>query len=591
MTSFTVALRDELIRSLEHLISRTEEVYLGLAEQYPRLLTEMRKSLDQSRQHVSEVGSDGETGIGSVMGETQSVISEATASFAEMHAQDEELFHRLDDGIRRLTSIEELIDRIRDDSIEMELVSLNAMTVALKAGQSGRAFSYITDELKRLSARTIDLTERISQRGDTLEDAFRRYREALAKTREFHDTLFSQFSSRLTESFREFDRGVREITETLSHVQERSEGVRGPLTKIMEAIQVQDIIKQSVDHVIISVGQLKELSKTESHTELLDELSFLKILPALCTSLLDDVSEKIRQSLASFREESAKAERIMSTVEKERLEFLKSALAADDTGGHSLSSLFQDSSSTLQQLLDDIGESVNLKEQVSKISAVLTTQVATLEEDFTLFSSLTNRFHSIDIASRIEIAKQRVLQEMLGTDSPMTELTKRIDSDVQASLDATKEFTASTGGTISQYEQTFQNEEEVVNRFQSDIRSCYDALFAAKNELTEEIRGFELYTTRFLALFEDTRERLTELEALIDDIEAIKASLEGVRSGAVRRMEQVLAENGLDDWTIESEKLKAIIERFTIFTHKKTAGDIIGFEVEGGAESGDVTLF
>jgi methyl-accepting chemotaxis protein len=582
-----------MIQSLEHLITRTEEVFLGLAEQYPRLLAEMRKSLEQSRNQVSGVKQEehGESTVRRIMSETESVITGATSSFAEMHEQDEDLFLRLDEGIRRLSSIEGLIDRIRDDSIEMELVSLNAMTVALKAGQSGRAFSYITDELKRLSARTIDLTERISNRGETLEDAFRRYRESLSKTRDFHDTLFSQFASRLTESFQEFDRGVQEVVDTLSSIQSRSEEIRQPLTKIMEAIQLQDIIKQSVDHVIISVGQLKELSETDSHVELLDELSFLKILPALCKSLLDDVSVKISESLGLIRDQSAHAERIVGTVERERKDFLNSALSTDQSGGHSLSSLFEDSSAMLQKLLEDIGESVKLKETVTKISGVLTDQVSTLEDDFTLFSSLTTRFHSIDIASRIEIAKQPVLQKMLGSESPMTELTKRIDADVQASLDATKEFTAATGTTIAQYEDTFRDEEQIVEQFRADIRSRYDALFAAKNELTEEIRGFELFTTRFLALFEDTREKLEQLEALVGDIDRIQTSLDSVHQDAVRRMDQVLSEHDLDDWTIESEKLKSIIERFTIFTHKQTAGDIIGFDVEGGAESGDVTLF
>ena len=39
------------------------------------------------------------------------------------------------------------------------------------------------------------------------------------------------------------------------------------------------------------------------------------------------------------------------------------------------------------------------------------------------------------------------------------------------------------------------------------------------------------------------------------------------------------------------EKLKTIINGFTIYTHKKVAGDLGGFEVEGGTEEGEVTFF
>ena len=34
-----------------------------------------------------------------------------------------------------------------------------------------------------------------------------------------------------------------------------------------------------------------------------------------------------------------------------------------------------------------------------------------------------------------------------------------------------------------------------------------------------------------------------------------------------------------------------MVERFTIFTHKKTAGTIGRFAVEEGGEAGEVTLF
>jgi hypothetical protein len=34
-----------------------------------------------------------------------------------------------------------------------------------------------------------------------------------------------------------------------------------------------------------------------------------------------------------------------------------------------------------------------------------------------------------------------------------------------------------------------------------------------------------------------------------------------------------------------------MVERFTIFTHKKAAGEIGRFDVETGVEAGEITLF
>ena len=43
--------------------------------------------------------------------------------------------------------------------------------------------------------------------------------------------------------------------------------------------------------------------------------------------------------------------------------------------------------------------------------------------------------------------------------------------------------------------------------------------------------------------------------------------------------------------SIRSQRLREMIERFTIFTHKKTAGAIGRFDVEDGVKAGEITLF
>ncbi len=53
----------------------------------------------------------------------------------------------------------------------------------------------------------------------------------------------------------------------------------------------------------------------------------------------------------------------------------------------------------------------------------------------------------------------------------------------------------------------------------------------------------------------------------------------------------LLAAHGIEGWKLESEKLKAMIDRFTIFTHKKFAAELGDFEVESSVASGEVTLF
>ncbi|WP_455381196.1 hypothetical protein [Salinispira pacifica] len=612
MEALSTDIRDELIGTLQGLITHTEEIYLNLARQYPMLLSEMDRSLERSRglaEHFGEANGrrthagpiDAAASLTELISQTRDLISGGGERFQRMHARDEELFSALDEGIRKLSSLDTVIGRIKEDSIEMELISLNAMTVALKAGSAGRAFSYITEELKRLSTRTISLTEEITSRGEQLLRIFHDFRTALSEVKEFQDNLFTNLRSKLDTSFTGVQEGINRASTALGSISSRSAQIRKPLHTVMEEIQLQDIIKQSIDHVIISLRELSSASAFETTEERLDELAFFQQLPDLCHSLLEDVARKIENSMRTFRAEIGAARSVISEVEQERNQFVSGALGKVEArkygngslerSGESLDMLFERSTSVLRGLMTDLSRSISMKEQIAERSRGLMNEVFRLEEGFKSFAIVINRFHSIDIASRIEVVKQSVLQKMSGTVDEMTSLTERIERDVNESLDSIKVFIKTVSETVSEFRKVFQEEEEFVARFEKSIRSSYGRLFQEKNSLTDTITGFSLFTGSFLSLFDSTSQDLTRLEELLKDISQIRSELDEIKRITRSEMEPLLARKGVTTWTIGNHKLQEIITRFTIFTHKKRAGDLAGFDVEEGVESGTVTLF
>lgn len=536
--------------------------------------------------------------LASLIAQTRDLISSGSTTFQRMHARDEELFSALDEGIRKLSSLDTVIGRIKEDSIEMELISLNAMTVALKAGSAGRAFSYITEELKRLSSRTISLTEEITNRGEQLLRIFHDFRSSLTEIKEYQENLFANLRGKLDSSFRDVQEGIDRASSALSSVSARSAGIRAPLHTVMEEIQLQDIIKQSIDHVIISLRELSSASAFETTDERLDELAFFQQLPDLCHSLLEDVAAKIDRSMSVFRKEIGTARSVIHDVEQERNQFVSGALGksgAGRTNGYrteeSLDVLFERSTGVLRSLLSDLSRSMTMKEQLTERSRGLMNEVSRLEEGFKSFAIVINRFHSIDIASRIEVVKQSVLQKMSGTVDEMTTLTERIERDVNESLDSIKVFIKTISQTVTEFRKVFQDEQEFVARFEKNIRTGYDQLFQEKNGLIDTISGFSLFTGSFLSLFDTTSQDLNRLEVLLADIARIRTELDEIKRLTRSEMEPLLQRKGVSSWKIGNHKLQEIITRFTIFTHKKRAGDLAGFDVEEGAESGTVTLF
>ncbi|MFP4566292.1 MAG: hypothetical protein ACLFNX_07295 [Spirochaetaceae bacterium] len=595
MEKVNISTKDELISSLHGLVADTERIFLGLGEHFPRLLAEMEASLSASSDVVDSLhAGDGlrEGGrLARVIEEARGAVTEATSSFEGMHEQDDRLFSELDGGIQTLGELDTLIGEIKEDSIEMELVSINAMTVALKSGSAGKAFSYITEELKRLSSRTIDLTDTITQRGSSLLEEFRKFRNEMASVKGYQDELFGRFRERLSGSFDAFLSGVEQTATVLESIREKSRSIRQPLTKIMQEVQIQDIIKQSVDHVVISLEELREVEDSDDEEHLLDELSFLSSLPDLCITLLDDIRERLNGSLRVFRENADSARHVIEQAELDRSNFVYESMHAGSEGREGLEALFAHASQMLDELLADTHRSMDMKRRLTRDSERLLGEVSHIEADFRSFSTLITRFRSIDIASRIEVAKQVVLQQMSGTVETMNALTYKIEKDVRVSIDSTKHFIDETSEVITRYQSVFTDEEKLVAQFETRMKRLSGELAEAKRTLGARIEGMSLFSDRFVNLFREMKEQLDELEKLLTQIDTINVQLREVQAVARTRMQPLLEARGLSEWRIKSDRLKSMIERFTIFTHKKTAGDIAGFDVEQGAPSGEITMF
>jgi len=320
-------------------------------------------------------------------------------------------------------------------------------------------------------------------------------------------------------------------------------------------------------------------------------LRFLRAIPDLCDGVLEDVQQKLTSSISVFRENIEKAENSINAAEQKRKQFVRHGLDHSSEESRSFRGLFDESSQMVEKLITDLDRSLELKENLNKRSGSLLEELHLLEESFHTFDVVVSRFRSVDIASRIEVAKQVVLQQMSSTVEEMTKLTHKIEQDVDDSLSFTKQFIKQTGSIIHRFQDLSAAEAPFVRSFQSDIRDSYQRLNEAQTHIESSISGFSLFTESFFDEFQAAVGQLGELEDLAREISSVRDQLREVREKAEAQMAPILESRGLSEWKLENQRLRSIIDRFTIFTHKKVAGELGGFDVEVGSESGEFTLF
>jgi len=548
----------------------SEAVYLELGSLFPRLSAEMERGADKGEQSFAVLASLRGTGRGAPKeGHGSSFIEEASLFFASLRERDSSFLARINEGISRLGALEEIISRVRADSEEMEIISLNAMTVALKSGAQGKAFSVITDELKRLSGRTIALSEGVTASGRFLLEFFAKLRGALSELDDFQRDFFASIDRTLGEGFDEIERDLAEATAFFSALLGEARTVRDPVLRVMGEVQLQDIVRQSLQHVGISLEEARETGAGDP--------AFVVAVAELCGSLIEEVVGKLDASALSFGADIGTVSAIVSESERKRTDYLKAHASIESCAD---AGAFEKGSERY----------LELKRGVVVMASRLTDHVAGLEGSFKGLAALLSRFQNIVVASRIEVAKTKALAGVATTVGGMISLTERIEDDVGAAMDTTKDFTRLAVDAIAGYSIDGSADGDAGAegaRLVSTLRTVEEditRLSLAQDSLRCAIGEFSLYTGDFIALIARAGEQLSRLRGLTLRLQAVGQSLGEIRSSLQSSL-------GPEQRKDDSERLRRMVERFTIFTHKKAAGTIGRFAVEEGGQAGEVTLF
>jgi hypothetical protein len=566
-----------LIEEVGRIERESEVVYLELGKLFPRLSEEMGRSADNGERSVAALAATGEAELKASEGRSgASFVDAAAAYFATLRERDSFFLERINEGISRLGSLEEIIARVRADSEEMEIISLNAMTVALKSGSEGKAFSVITDELKRLSTKTISLSEGVTASGRSLLEFFDRLRGVLAALDSFQRDFFSSIDKTLGSGYADLARSRSDASSFFSKLLGEARSVRDPVLRGMGDIQLQDIVRQSLQHIGISLEEARSSAPSvASPAKGVDDgdLAFIAAVAELSESLIDDVVDKLDAGATAFGSDMDAVSTIVSSCEKKRSSFLfgyKGEVDSVDPGA------FQHGSARY----------LELKRSVMSMSSRLADYVENLDGSFKGLAALLARFQNIVVASRIEVAKTKALAGVANTVGGMITLTDRIATDVGEAMETTKGFNVLAREAMSCYVQGARgsSEEEKLVSTLGAVERDMTGLLKTRDSIRGAIDAFSLYTVDFIELIGRASEELSKLRTLNDRLRAVGSNLGDLRIAIRENL-------GPEASVVESDRMRRMVERFTIFTHKKAAGDIARFAVETGGEAGEITLF
>nr|WP_282598494.1 methyl-accepting chemotaxis protein [Pseudomonas emilianonis] len=154
--------------------------------------------------------------------------------------------------------LQQMAKFVGDIASQTNLLALNAAIEAARAGEAGRGFAVVADEVRKLSSMSGETGRKISETVNTVNAAIARTVQ-MSRHHAEQDTLTLADSERVVSQVIEHFRGTAQTIVRNSHdLQQQSANVADEIAQVLVALQFQDRVSQMLTLITRDLGKLEQ---------------------------------------------------------------------------------------------------------------------------------------------------------------------------------------------------------------------------------------------------------------------------------------------------------------------------------------------
>ncbi|OOF03614.1 methyl-accepting chemotaxis protein [Salinivibrio sp. MA607] len=252
------------ISQLSQTTSENEAVLDAHSAETEQVVTAITQMSESARSIAENVSQSNNITVAASKEANQSlkVVDNAVVTVSALVDEVEEMSGRITSMNTDANRISDVLTVIGDISEQTNLLALNAAIEAARAGEQGRGFAVVADEVRALAARTQSSTTEISDMLTALLDGTSSVVEAMEKTKEQCQTTADK-TSEVSNSLTIMSASVTEIDDVSTQIAtatEQQSSVAEELSKNM--LSIRDMVSKLVD----SGNQTSAATKSLTHS-------------------------------------------------------------------------------------------------------------------------------------------------------------------------------------------------------------------------------------------------------------------------------------------------------------------------------------
>jgi methyl-accepting chemotaxis protein len=250
-------------RHLETARGQTETAVSDLAIRFTDIYNHLGSALGVYRQSASELGNSvssgksGEHDVLAMLARGQNELAQMLTALRAGLSAKEEMLERIREVAKFSDELKAMAGSVSNIATQTNLLALNAAIEAARAGEAGRGFAVVADEVRKLSSMSNDTGKQISSRvdavGKAIQDAVQiAERFSVEDARTMHDS--EQLIENVLTLFRN---AVEQLASAASQFQHEGMAVQESVANVIVSLQFQDRVSQIMNQTTADLARLE----------------------------------------------------------------------------------------------------------------------------------------------------------------------------------------------------------------------------------------------------------------------------------------------------------------------------------------------